>query len=317
MDRGWTCEVHALAAGVDLYRDAQSWTPFLFPEHARAAGEALAELHLAAEGFNAPARRAQLLVSRFGAMSSADPVAQIRSSLPRRPALADYLKHRPWEHDLRQLIAPWHEQLHAARMHLPPAWTHNDWHASNLMWSSSGPDARVTTAVDFGLSDRTTPLYDLATAIERNAIPWLQIQAGESAQAQAAAVEGLLEGYRSRRGLSASDCQALALLLPLVHVEFALSELQYFHGVTKSTANSDLAYDAFLLGHAGWFRGPRGTGITGPNRGVAGARFFADKLESYIMLIRAMDTYSTCGLVSPECAPEQRTENVNTETFSS
>jgi len=41
--------------------------------------------------------------------------------------------------------------------------------------------------------------------------------------------------------------------LPLVHLDFALSEVEYFHGITRSLANADVAYGVFLLGHAQWF----------------------------------------------------------------
>jgi hypothetical protein len=37
-----------------------------------------------------------------------------------------------------------------------------------------------------------------------------------------------------------------------VHAEFALSELGYFHGVTGSRANADLAY-RYLVDHTRWF----------------------------------------------------------------
>jgi hypothetical protein len=39
--------------------------------------------------------------------------------------------------------------------------------------------------------------------------------------------------------------RALAALLPLVHAEFALAELDYFHGVTQSPQNASLAYDTY------------------------------------------------------------------------
>jgi hypothetical protein len=46
--------------------------------------------------------------------------------------------------------------------------------------------------------------------------------------------------------------------LPLVHAEFALSEVDYFHGIVCSAENADLAYDGFFLGYAEWFKGPAG-----------------------------------------------------------
>ena len=45
----WTYEVHEIPAGIDLYEDAISWTPFRTAAHAQSAGQALARLHLAAQ----------------------------------------------------------------------------------------------------------------------------------------------------------------------------------------------------------------------------------------------------------------------------
>src|ERR1039457_6971546 len=53
----WTYEVHETPAGVDLYEDALSWTPFRSVAHAHSAGQALARLQLAAPGLNAPPRQ--------------------------------------------------------------------------------------------------------------------------------------------------------------------------------------------------------------------------------------------------------------------
>jgi Ser/Thr protein kinase RdoA (MazF antagonist) len=45
---GGVYELHELAAGIDLYRDAPSWTGYRSRSHANAAGGALARLHHAA-----------------------------------------------------------------------------------------------------------------------------------------------------------------------------------------------------------------------------------------------------------------------------
>jgi len=47
---------------------------------------------------------------------------------------------------------------------LDPLWTHNDFHASNLFWSDTSPNARATSVIDFGLADRTNVVYDIAQA---------------------------------------------------------------------------------------------------------------------------------------------------------
>jgi Ser/Thr protein kinase RdoA (MazF antagonist) len=119
----------------------------------------------------------------------------------------------------------------------------------------------VQTVLDFGLSDRTTAVYDLATAIERNTIPWLDIHQGAAAAADLAQVSGLLNGYLGARPLSAEERAALVAVLPLVHVGYALTEIDYFHGTTRSAANADLAYHGYLLGHCAWFESVQGRAL--------------------------------------------------------
>ena len=43
-----------------------------------------------------------------------------------------------------------------------------------------------------------------------------------------------------------------------MHVEYALSEVEYFHAVVRSPANAALAYEGYLLGHLEWFAGAAG-----------------------------------------------------------
>ncbi|MFD2329089.1 phosphotransferase enzyme family protein [Cohnella sp. GCM10020058] len=260
----WTYEVHRLAQGTDLYRDAVSWSPFQREAHAYAAGEALARMHVAAAGFDAPARRVRPLVSSFSifASAAADPRAALRSYIARREALAGYLASRPWERDFEATLLPFYDRLapHLAGLH--PLWTHNDWHASNLLWREDTEGTEVASILDFGLADRTNAVYDLATAIERGTVDWLALHAGKQDGLVAYAdVEALLAGYESVRPLSATEQAALPALLPLVHAEFALSEIDYFAGIVRSASNADMAYDLYWLGHAAWFRGEHGQAL--------------------------------------------------------
>src|SRR5208337_501582 len=90
MERGaWTFEVHEVPAGVDLYEDALSWTPFRSTRHARSAGEALARLHEASEGFDAAPRKIQPLDAGFTIFAAEDPGAEMERYLAARPALAE------------------------------------------------------------------------------------------------------------------------------------------------------------------------------------------------------------------------------------
>ena len=248
----WIYEVHKRAAGIDLYREAISWSPLPNTDHAHAAGHMLAALHDAAEGYDAAQRDTHILIARSELIISSDPVATLRAQLPARPGLADYLRDRDWPSDFAQLLAPWHAIAQPRLAQQPRLWTHGDWHVSNLCWNDDHADARITAVLDFGLAAANFALFDLATAIERNAIAWLALETGDDA-VHLDIARALIEGYRKQRPMDADDIHLLADLLPLVHVDFALSEVEYFHAITHSRANADVAYDTFLRGHAAWF----------------------------------------------------------------
>jgi len=249
----WTYEVLPLAQGQDLYREALSWTPFLSLQHAYAAGAALARLHQAAEGFPAGARQTSVLVANLRFLGDSAPVASIEKALAQQPALAHYLAGKSWQQALHELYLPHHRALLPLLKYQPALWTHNDWHASNLLWGESANTAQVQSILDFGLSDLTFAMFDLATALERNCIPWLELDAGGRASADLDAVDALLAGYHSQRPLTQTDLLTLKALLPLVHVDFALSEIDYFQGIVGSRSNADIAYHNFLIGHGRWF----------------------------------------------------------------
>lgn len=252
----WCYELHHRAPGRDLYRDRHSWTPFLSTAHAQAAGAALARLHDAAQGFDAPARRPQPLVASFTILPAADPLAATQAYVAARPALAAFLAGRPWERQIAGLLETFAQGLSPRLADQPPLWTHNDWHPSNLLWTDAGT---VATTIDFGLADRTCALHDLATAIERTAIAWLDLGQGRDADiASAEAACALLAGYATERALGAGAVETIVRLLPLVHLEFALSEIDYFAGVVGNPAHADLAWADYLLGHADWFASSAG-----------------------------------------------------------
>lgn len=250
----WVYEVQRIGPGEDLYRDALSWSPFRIPAHARAAGQALAELHRAAAGYDAPSRHAAALVASFTLMRSADPLRAIADYAAARPALSRYLAARDWQAEIARAVLPLHRRLQPFIERLAPLWTHNDWHASNLLWRGD----EVSAVLDFGLADRTTALHDLATAIERNVVRWLDLPANPDDPVDYPALDALLEGYQSVTPLAGWERQALAALLPVVHVEFALNEADYFLAALGAEDRADLAYDTYLLGHAAWFAGPQG-----------------------------------------------------------
>ena len=289
-------EVHEMADGVDLYRDALSWSPFTSLGHARAAGAALARLHDAAAAFPLPDRPPAPLLSSCAVVAADPAISLARPGTTARtgtiaypgtiarpgpgdpagrpdpaeavarfaadlPALAAYLSRRDWRADVDRFLRAPIERAAPLLAALPRQWGHGDWHPSNLTWTGPGPDAAVAGVLDLSLANRTLAVHDLATALERATVPWLDLDERGRATADLDAVDALLDGYESVRPLSALEAAALAAVLPVVHVEYALTEVEYFAGIVASPANADLAYDGYLLGHARWFAGPDGAAL--------------------------------------------------------
>lgn len=253
-------EAHGAAGGLDLYRDALSWTPFTSTAHARAAGAMLARLHLAAAGFGRPARAPGVLISSCDLVTAASPDAALEQLLARRPGLAQGLAGRPWRRDFTRELLPAIRRAAPLLAPLPRQWGHGDWHPSNLTWTAAGPDAEVAAVLDLGLANRTSAVHDLAVALERSTVGWLDLPETGHAGVDLPAVAALLAGYESVRPLTAAEAAALPAVLPVAHVEYALSEAEYFASVVGSAADTGLAYD-YLIGHAQWFAGTEGTAL--------------------------------------------------------
>jgi Ser/Thr protein kinase RdoA (MazF antagonist) len=200
-------------------------------------------------------------------------VAAVGRLAARRPGLGRYLAGRRWQDDLARHHLPVIRRAAPLLAGLPPRWGHGDWHPSNLTWAPGGPawapgghapagrDAGVAAVIDLGLANRTFAVHDLATALERATIGWLTLADTGQAEADLDAVDALLAGYQSVRPLAPAERAALAGLLPVVHLEYALSEVEYFAAVLRSPDGASLAYDTYLIGHTRWFTGPAGSAL--------------------------------------------------------
>lgn len=271
----WTYEVHEAPDGVDLYEDAHSWTPFRSIGHAYSAGQALASLHCASMGYTAPPRKVQPLVSSLTIFAGEDAQAGMRRYLAARPPLAGEEIADACGEAL-DLLAPYHAELKPLLAQLAPLWTHNDLHASNLLWSDAGEDSRAVAVIDFGLADRTNAVHDLALAIERNVVGWLALTCHpgdpSAVPVHFGALEALLAGYESVRPLSSAEAAALAPMLAVCHAEFALSEADYFLGVLHSREQARMAVPEYLVEHARWFGSSSGERLLNWVRKWADAR---------------------------------------------
>ncbi len=251
-------EIHEKAHGVDLYRDTPSWHPFVSRDHARAAGRALAHFHQAARGFTASATAPGVLTNSMVVLGADDPPRALRHLIDSRPALSRALTSRDLGSDFARDFESGVGSVAPLLGRLESQWGHGDWHPSNLTWTSEAASADVASVLDLGLANRTTTVHDLAIALERSVVDWLDLALTGEIRADLPAVDSLLDGYESVRELTVTERVAFLAVLPVVHLEFALSEVEYFADVVHSEANLHLAYDGYLLGHARWFHSIRG-----------------------------------------------------------
>ena len=194
-------------------------------------------------------------------ITAADPLAELAAVGRRRPGLGRYLAGRDWRGDLTRDLLPAARRASQLLGALERWWGHGDWHPSNLTWDTAGPGAEVTAVFDFGLANRTFAVHDLALALERSTIAWLDLAECGEAGVDIDAVDALLDGYQALRPLGPAEAAALPEVLPVVHVEYALSEIEYFADVVASPGLADLAYDTYLIGHTRWFAGPDGAAV--------------------------------------------------------
>ena len=158
-------------------------------------GAALARFHLASTSFGLPERPPGVLTNSCAVIAAADPLAVVARLAARRPGLAGYLHGRRWRDDLTRYHLPAIRQLAPLLPALGRLWGHGDWHPSNLTWTTPAPDAGVAAVIDLGLANRTFAVHDLAVAIERSAVAWLDLPGTGQAAADIPAVDALLDGY--------------------------------------------------------------------------------------------------------------------------
>jgi Ser/Thr protein kinase RdoA (MazF antagonist) len=252
-DGNFLYEVHERATGVDLYRNVPSWHPFTSLDHARTAGRALARFHQAARDFSLPPSVPDVLANSTAIVAAADPLAELGRIIAARPGLARAVAHRSIAEDFTHYHLRTIEKAAPLLRALSSQWGHGDWHPSNLTWSSTSPSIIVEGVFDLGLSNRTFAVHDLAVALERSTVDWLDLAGTGLVAADIGAVDSLLNGYEEVQPLVEPELSALVAVLPVVHLEYALSEVEYFAEVVRSQINADLAYDGYFIGHSRWF----------------------------------------------------------------
>lgn len=256
----WVYELTAASPDIDLYRDVQSWEGWFNPAQAHAGGRLLAQFHDVMEDDTAPARAYPQLVSNMDMLRRDDFASALDAAVADLTPAGRGLLHHSAYKQARAAFHTFHDALNPLLSHHKPCWGHGDWHGSNLMWRGTGEDAVPVSVFDFGMADRTSTLFDLAIAIERSMITWLAPDISQW-QVRYDALGAFLRGYEARRPLSATSRQALAAVLPLCHVHFALSEYRYFASLLHDDHSARVAFEKYFIGHMEWFQTPPGESL--------------------------------------------------------
>lgn len=270
---GFCYELFEAASGDDLYREFHSWMPPTRTAHARAAGEMLARVHAALrdfplDGVTPPGRSpATSMSARFDLARAPDLQAAVEARIAASPALSDFFSGFRWKQEIGALYGDAHREL---RRHLPgvaPAVTHGDWHVNNLLFDGDS----VSSVIDFHLCDVSFRMYDLAVALDRNGIRWLEILDGDPEAVSYDVLGELLRGYRSVLPVSLAEAELLAVLLPVHQLDLALSNVEYYLVHERKRERAEWAYHVYLCDHARYFRTPAGQRIVGFLRHTAAA----------------------------------------------
>ena len=68
----------------------------------------------------------------------------------------------------------------------------------------------------------------------------------------------LIAGYESVRPLSTTERELLPKLLPVCHLDFALSEVHYFGSLLNDPTRAAIAWRHYAIAHCAWFDTPEG-----------------------------------------------------------
>jgi Ser/Thr protein kinase RdoA (MazF antagonist) len=135
--------------------------------------------------------------------------------------------------------------------------THGDPQANNAMWDGH----RVATLIDFHIAGEQPAVAELAGAIDRNALHWLEILEGDDDAWSSEVAAAIVGGYVAERPLDAVEQATLGPMLALHRLDFAWSLLDYYATVERSTERAAWCRDVFLQAHPRWLASPAGAAV--------------------------------------------------------
>lgn len=242
----WFYEISPWAPGLDPYQKLTSWQAPSNDQHLREIGRTAARLRKAAGNIPSPQVFPTPYQTRVRLVLG-DPLSTWQQWLSDFPKLSEYLADRDFAADLT-LTMPFAAQL-TELAEQPMHWTHGDLHASNMLWHGN----QVCSVIDFGMAHPNPPLLDLAIAVERHAIDWLGITAGNTDGGRPQVAAEIIAGYQEIWPLTAAEQQHLPALIALCQAEAGLAAVEYSCRAPVPPANADWAYDIYFKEHLEWF----------------------------------------------------------------
>lgn len=246
---GSLVEIQALADGDDLYLGRHTWQPFLKRAHAVEVGRMLRRIHtvLASYAASEPVEHWGIPSAAFG-LACADDLA---GTIMAKPGLAEFLASRPeWQKELES-ISPSLERVRDWGATTPRQRIHGDPQANNHLFEGD----QVASVIDFHLATEAPALVDLAIAIDRNGLLWLEILGDRPDAYDLDGIAGLLEGYGP---LTAEERNVLPDLLAVCQVDFALDLMSYYMTLEQSLPRATWCWEAYLLAHTHWHASDHG-----------------------------------------------------------
>ncbi|MFQ3668385.1 MAG: phosphotransferase [Fimbriimonadaceae bacterium] len=239
-------EVQARAEGDDLYQGRHTWQPFLDERHAFSVGETFRRIREASEGFPAAAVPDPGIFGGRFVLGRADDLGEaIAERAASLDPLASFLGEIPgWRDDLK-VFEPFLEKVRPWLRRTPEQWIHGDPQANNCFFR----DDAVVSVIDFHLGGPAPALLDLAIAVDRNTLLWLDILAGDDDAVDWRGLKGLRQGYGTLRD---DEAEVLPDLVAVCHLDFAFELLRYYVQVEQNRQKASWAWEAYLVGHTRW-----------------------------------------------------------------
>lgn len=245
-------EVQTAAEGEDLYQGRHTWQPFLDEAHAVSLGQTFRRIREASAEFSVEvASDPGIFSGRFELGRADDLAAEIAARAERSRLLADFLgKIDGWQGELG-VFEPFLEKVRPWLRRTPERWIHGDPQANNCFYR----DGAVASVIDLHLAAPAPALLDLAIAVDRNTLLWLDILAGDDEAIDWRGLRALLKGYGP---LDPEEADILPDLVAVCQLDFAFELMRYYLQVEQDRQKARWAWEAYLIGHTKWHHSDAG-----------------------------------------------------------